>query len=125
MVAVAGSLRKLTVDGVSYNVAADANVSEIITQFENSMIPTSGAAMRKMMKRVPTRESVVLITDGADREALISVAEGLGDVPISYTNAAGDTYRCQGIIEIENNETEENRTTVQILPSGVWTAFLA
>ena len=119
----AGSIRKLTIEGIPYRVAADANITETLTQFENSMIATSGRAMRKMIKRVPIREGVVLVTNGAEREALKAAAESVDDLKISYTNAGGDTYRCEGTIEIENNETEENRTTCQVHPREDWTFF--
>ncbi len=120
---ISGSNREFNVEGIAFRVAADANFSEIITQFENSMIPTSGKAMRKMIKRIPTREGVVLITNAEERESLISFAEGLDNLKVSYTNAAGDTYKCEGTLEIESNETEENRTTCQVHPVGIWTPF--
>jgi hypothetical protein len=122
---IAGSNRKLTIEGVSYEIAADANFSEMISSFENSMIPTSGSNMRKMIKRVNTVEGVVLVTDADERIALKSVADSIDDVKLSYTNAAGDTYKATGAIEVETNETEENRTNCILLPRGDWTPFVA
>jgi len=120
---VSGSLRKFTVEGVPFRVAADANLTETISKFENSMIATSGKSMRKMMKRPPIREGLVLVTNSVERDVLKGYAEQLEPVAFSYTNAAGDTYRCEGTLEIENNETEENRTTCQVLPDDDWTLF--
>jgi hypothetical protein len=120
---VAGSIRKLTIEGISFDVAADATFSEIFTNFENAMVPTSGLAMRKMTKRIPAVEGVVLITDADERLVLKDFAEGLDNVKITYQNAATDSYRCEGTIEIEGNETEENRTACTIQPAGVWTKF--
>ena len=120
---IAGSLRKLTIEGISFDVAADADFSEIFTQFENAMVPTSGGAMRKMTKRIVAVEGVVLITDADERLVLKDFAEGLDNVKITYTNAAEDSYRCEGTIEIENNSTEENRTSCTIQPVGDWTKF--
>lgn len=122
---VAGTIRKLSIEGISFRVAGDANLTETFTQFENSMIASSGRAMRKMLKRIPQVEGVTLLTNAAERDTLKSFAEDLNDLKISYTNAAGDTYRCQGTIEITSNETEENRTTVVILPREDWTPFIA
>lgn len=122
---IAGSLRKLTIEGISFRVAADANLTETITRFENSMIATSGRSMRKMMRRVPIREGVVLITNAAERESLKSFAESIDDLKFTYVNAAGDTYRCEGSMEIESSETEENRTSCIIQPREDWTAFVA
>ena len=123
MAAVAGSIRKFTIEGVSYDVAADANFSETFTAWENSMVATSGRAMRKMTKRILTVEGVVLMTDADQRLALKDFAESLDDLKITYTNAAGDSYRGEGTVEIENNETEENRTSCTIHPRGDWTKF--
>lgn len=122
---ISGSNRKLTIEGVSYRVAGDANFSEMISAFENSMVPSSGRNMRKMVKRVATREGVVLLTNADERIALKSVAESIDDVKLSYTNAAGDTYKAEGAIEVETNETEENRTNCILLPRGDWTPFVA
>jgi hypothetical protein len=121
---VSGSLRKFTVEGQSFAVAADANVTETITNFENAMVATSGAAMRKMTKRVPIREGLILIVNADERVDLIAYSESLDDLQISYTNAAGDEYKCQGTIEIENSETEENRLTCQIHPRDGWETFI-
>ncbi|MHA1288294.1 MAG: hypothetical protein ACTSPB_12895 [Candidatus Thorarchaeota archaeon] len=118
---IAGTNRKFTSNGVSYRIAADANFTETITAFENSMIASSGQAMRKMVKRVPSREGIVLLTNADERENLIADSESLDLGKFSYTNAAGDEYKCEGTIEIENNETEENRTTCQIHPVDRWT----
>lgn len=120
-----GSLRKFTVEGISFRVAGDANLSVTPTKFENSMIPTSGDSMRKMIKRVPIVESLVLITNGAENSALKSFAEDIGDLKMSYTNAVGDTHKCEGSFEWESYETEEGRSTISIQPRGDWTPFLA
>ncbi len=120
---IAGSNRKFTIEGITYNIAADANFTETFAEYENSMIASSGGAMRKMIKRVPTREGIVLLTEALEREQLKSFAEQLDDLKFSYTNAAGDTYRAEGTIEVENNETEENRTTIQAIPRNGWTLF--
>jgi hypothetical protein len=122
---ISGSNRAFTIEGISFRVAADANFTEMISQFENSMVPTSGRAMRKMVKRILTREGIVLVTNADERQLLIDFAESLDDLKISYTNAAGDQYKCEGTIEIENNETEENRTSCQVHPRDRWTPIVA
>ena len=122
---VAGSNRKLTIDGISYRVAADANFSETFTKFENDVIATSGSGMKKKTKRIQRVEGVVLLTNAAERIELEAAAESIDDLKLSYQNAAGDEYKSEGTIEIEGNETEENRTSVTLLPTGDWTPFVA
>ena len=121
---IAGTPLEFSVDGIVYRLAADVNITEIITEYENAMIPTTGKAMLKMTKRVPAREGFVVIANGQEREDLKSKAEGIDLIQFSYTNAAGDSYKCQGQMEIENAETEENRVTINVFPVENWTAFL-
>ncbi len=123
--ALTGTIRKLQIDGVPYLVAADADFSETLTQFENSLIATSGDSIVKQEKRPPQVEDVVLITNGNDRVQLINAAEDGGTLTLSYTNRAGDTYRGQGTINVDTNTTNESRTTISLMPTGVWTASLA
>jgi hypothetical protein len=121
---ISGSNRGVSIEGVPFRVAADANFTETISEFEKEVIATSGRGMTKYTKRVPMRESVVLITNASERESLVAFSDSKEDLKLSYTNAAGDTYQCEGALEIENNETEENRTTCKLLPVNSWTSFI-
>lgn len=125
MADVSGSIRQVTLDGVTFDAVADANVKATPSQFENSAIATSGRNLHKMIKRVQSREGVVLIVNGAEQEALKALAERTADFPMSYTTAGGDVYRAVGWIEFESHETEENRASVQMHPRNGWDAFLA
>ena len=122
---LSGTLRKVTIDGVTYDVFADTNVSAIPSAYENTSVPTSGRNMRKMMRRSQNRESITLVANGAEQEALRLLSERLDDYPLSYETAAGDVYRATGWVHFETHETEENRATVQLCPRGEWSAFLA
>lgn len=125
MARIAGSIRKVILDGVSYVVAGDTNVSEIGSPYENSAIPTSGGNIRKMVKRTEVRENVVLVVDDEEREALRDLAMRLDDFPISYETAEGSVFRTDGWIEFENRETEEKRATVKLFPRVRWDLFSA
>lgn len=116
MADTAGSLRSLTIEGIPFRATADANLTEIFTNYENSMIATTGRAMRKMVKRVLSVEGITLATNGAERSYLKAFAETTKDLKIDYVNAAGDTIYIVGAIEVENNETEENKTNVKFFP---------
>ena len=122
-----GTLRKLVLDGVSYDVMADINLTEIHSQTENVGVPTSGRTMQKKIRRVAMRESAIVAANGAESDALKSLADRLESYPMSYTTAAGDVYRTTGFIEYENRETEENRATLKLIPTDTdgWTSFLA
>lgn len=120
---IAGAIRKVTLDGVTYRVFGDANIKEVGSGWENSSVVTSGGTMRKMVKRVEERESVVLVANGQERETLRDLADGLSDFPMSYETASGDVYRAIGFIEFESRETEENRATVKLIPRDKWEFF--
>jgi len=122
---VSGSVRKFTVEGISFRVAADANLSRRPIAVENSMVPTSGKSMQKKVKMVPVLESVVLIVNAEEMESLKSFAEGLDVIKVTYQTAAGDEYRCTGQINVEAHETEENRANCTVHPEEDWTPFLA
>ena len=121
----AGSIRAFTIEGIVFDTAADANFSGLLSEYENSKIPTSGLAMTKKIKRVSTVESVTLITDWGSKDTLRAFAEQLADVKFSITYAHGDTLKGEGTFNIESDESEENRTTISIHPSGRWTLYPA
>jgi hypothetical protein len=121
----AGTIRKVTLDGISFDAMADTNISEVGSAFANENVPTSGRNLRKMTKRSENREGVVLAANGAEREVLKELAERTTDFPMSYETAGGDVYRATGGIEFENRETEELRASIQMLPRLGWDPFLA
>lgn len=117
MVRRAGSCRSMTIDGIAFDVAADGNLNDLMTEYENSVIPTSGRGMPKAMKRTPTIEGVVLITDGGSKSTLVTKADGISELKFSITYASGDVKKAQGVFNIESDESEENRTTISIHPT--------
>lgn len=125
MARVAGSVRKLTIEGIPFDVAADGNLSDLMNEFENSVIPTSGIGMIKKLKRTATIEGVVLVTDGGSKDALVSYADGLTEVKFSIEYQSQDVKKAQGIFNIESDESEENRTTISIFPTVAPTRFNA
>lgn len=121
----AGTIRKVTLDGITFDTFADTNISEVGSKYANENIPTSGRNIRKMTARAENREGVVLAANGAEREVLQELAERTSDFAMSYETAGGDVYRAVGGIEFENRETEELRATIQMLPRLKWDSFIA
>jgi hypothetical protein len=121
---IAGSIRKVTLDGVTYDAAADTNISEVGSAYQNESVPAPGRNMRKMTKRAENREGIVLLCNASERDALKALADRTTDFPMSYETAAGDVYRATGWIEFENRETEENRASVQMHPRKSWQSFI-
>lgn len=120
-----GSIKKVTLDGVTFDAAADADFSQVRGQYTNEAVATSGRNMRKMQKRVETAEGVDLITNGAEFDQLKGLSERTTDFPMSYTTAAGDVYRATGWIDLEKRQTMEGKTAIKMFPRGTWEPFLA
>lgn len=125
MADVAGTIRSVTIGGLPFNVAADANLSVTLTGWENSRIPHSGGSMKKMIKRVRNVEGVVLVIGGTDRDNLKRFAEASDDITLAFEDAAGNNYHSVGSIEFETWETEENRCSIMLQPQDEWTFFAA
>lgn len=121
---ISGSIRKLTLDGTSFDVMADTNITEVGSAYENDSVPTSGTNMRKMTKRAENREGIVVACNGSERDLLKGLSERNTDFPMSYETAAGDVFRSTGWIEFENRETEENRASVKMFPRVKWSQFV-
>jgi hypothetical protein len=109
------------INGIPYSVAGDTNATQIFTRWENTSIPSSGASMRKMVRRSPNTEAMTLLTDADERAQLKTDSESKDDVSLYWVNAAGDAYRAEGWFEVESNESEENRTNVILQPRDDWT----
>ena len=123
-----GTLRGVVFDGLTFRVPADINVSLNLSEYENENVPTSGRSVQKKTLRSPDAEGVVLITNPIEQETLRELAARLEAFPISATLADGSVWRTTGNINFENIETQENRSTVKIMPDraiDAWELFSA
>lgn len=123
-----GTIRKVVIDGVTYDVPADINITFNRSSFETEGTPTSGKTMIKKTRRVPTIESLTLMTTPAEMESLNDIAEGLPDVTFSVELADGSVYKSSGQINYENYESEVGKSTITFIPAktkNAWTSFLA
>jgi hypothetical protein len=118
---IAGTIRKVMINGTVYRVPADVNATIMISGYENSNVPTSGKNMRKMVRRSRNVEGMTLILNTDELIELKGISEQLANVTLGFTLAAGDTFRASGTIELESIETEEGRATVTLLPENDWT----
>lgn len=122
-----GTLNRVIINGVTYDVPADINITFNRSSFTTEGIPTSGKTIQKYTRRVPTMESVILMTEPAEVETLNNVSETLADVTLAIELADGSSYRSTGRINFENYETEEGRSTITIIPSktkNAWTPII-
>lgn len=120
-----GSNQSLKINSVPYDVAGDADFSEVFSKFLNELVPHSGGASIKQTRRIQETTGVVLIGKPGDKSILKGDAESGVSIPMSYKNANGDKYTGNGTFNIENNTTMDNRISIALLPTGDWTESLA
>ena len=118
-----GTPRRVTLDGVTYNVAADANFSQTPPVTNEGVRHTGGTLIKKTLE-VGQVESVTLIVNGAENASLEELADRNVNFPMSYELASGDVYRATGQINLDNRETEETRRDITLIPDGTWQPFL-
>ncbi len=116
-----GSPRKLTLDGVTFGVAGDADITINLSKYTTEGIASSGAPMYKKTKRVPTIDTIAVLADSQEQQVLRELAERITTFPMSLTLADNSVYRNTGQINFENVTTADNRATIQLIPENDWT----
>jgi hypothetical protein len=122
---VVGTPRKFILDGVSYDLKADANITYNASAYENEGIATSGKTLQKKSKRVQTKESVTLSVIPAEVEELKKKSDSLASKTMAVTYADGSTYRATGQVNFESWESDEGTATLTLIPDKDWTPFIA
>ena len=82
---ITGTPRKVTLDGITFDVMADTNISEMGSRFENEPVPTSGRTIKKMTRRSQGAESVTLACNGDERTVLKELDERTENLRPSLT----------------------------------------
>ena len=122
---VTGSVRGANVDGIPYNVTADANIA-LNDRIEKESIPHSGGNMQKITIMAANAEAVKFTITPSEYVTLQSQAAGLEDIPLSYTMADGSVARTSGAISIGPFQSEDFSCEVTFLTStGIWEIFPA
>ena len=122
---MAGSLRKATMFGTTYNVMSEGGVSGVGSGYENTLIPTTGGNILKMVGRAHIIEGLQLVCTREEADELKSLSENNVSGDLALEDNQGDTVRATGWIDFESYETEDSKATVKLLPEGKWTTFLS
>ena len=121
----AGSIRSVSVDGIPYNAAADANIAKN-PRTEKESIPHSGGNMTKRTIVAAMAEGIKLILTPSEYEVLEAQSEALGDIPLSYVRADGSSDKTVGEVNLGQYVSDDSSCEVQFLTStGVWDVFAA
>ena len=94
-----GTPKKVTLDGLTFDVMADANFNQIKGKYSNEAVPTSGRNVQKKTLRPQNVESINLFANGQEADLLRVLSERSGNFPMSYETVSGDVFRAVGFIE--------------------------
>ena len=120
-----GSLREAKIDGIPYNVAADANVA-LTTRVEKEAVPHSGGNAVKETLVAGSVEAVKLIVTPSEYALLLNASENPDDIPMSVAFRDGSVFRSQGTIKLGPYQSEDFSCEVEFLTTtGVWENFSA
>jgi hypothetical protein len=122
-----GSPRKATIDGIPFNIAADANIAQN-DRVEVEDIPHSGGNAFKVTTVGGSAESVKLTVAPSEYVQLIALRNSamLSPVPLSYEEADGTVNRTFGAITLGPRQTEDGSCDVTMMSStGEWEIFSA
>lgn len=121
---VSGSGRKLQLDGISFNMAADSNPARTPTVDKEDVVHTGGVN-QKVTLMSGAIESQKLILEDGEYEVLQGLNERVGTFSMSYEKADGTVLRTgAGFIKLDNYEGEENSCEITMTPaSRKWEVF--
>jgi hypothetical protein len=123
MGSVSGSIRKVLLNGLSFNAAADGNFAKT-PKLEKEAVPHSGGNMIKHTRASGNVESAKLICTPTEYETLEGLADSLDPFSMSYEMADGSVWRTEGTIMLDNYESEEHSVEVTMIPlTGTWELF--
>lgn len=101
MVAIAGSIREVSLDGREFAVPGDADVGRILGGFENEVLPNGNNTARVKQTPVPwSVDGLTVETDDGklDQEFLKQLADSGDFFAVALTMTSGDVYQGQGTI---------------------------
>src|SRR4030042_1108333 len=111
-----GTLRKIVIDGITFDVFADTNVEFNPSKFKTEGMPTTGKTMFKMTRVVMEKKGIGIATAHAEMETLKEKAESLADVTLAVEYADGSVYRATGRIDFEGYESDSGKSTIRMIP---------
>ncbi len=122
-----GSIKKITLNGFTFNVMGDANLDHKKGKFETGAVVHSGGNTMAKKLRAQNVESVGIQASASEGEVLKELSESLTNYDMSYVNAAGDIFRAVGNIDLEGHDTDKGLATIKMIPesSDGWVPFLA
>lgn len=122
--AVSGTGRKLQLDGISFNMAADGNPARMPTIDKEDVVHTGGVNPKITLMSGAIESQKLILNDG-EYEVLQGLNERITNFSMSYEKADGTVLRTgAGYIKLDNFEGEENSCEITMTPaSRRWEVF--
>jgi len=117
-----GTIKKVLIDGISYNAKADIDATKKPRK-EKEGIATSGKTFQKFTAIPADLESITLTTSPQQHGRLETLHDDGNVFPMSVTLADNSVYRCVGFINVEGRSTAEGTTTLTMTAEDEWTPF--
>ena len=120
-----GTIRKVVIDGVTYDAFADSDITFNKSKYTVEGVATTGRTLSKRTKRVQTIEGLTLAVSPAEFVNLTEKADSLADKTFSIELADGSVFKATGQINFENYTSMDGKASIQLIPIRDWTEFLA
>jgi hypothetical protein len=119
-----GSLQKVTIDGISYTVAEDADAALGKPKYTKEVIRGNNRNFVKYTGQDTSITGVPLLVTGAELMQLKDLAERKSSYPLLLMTCAGDQFRSDGHVSYESYSTAGGRVEVTLTPDNDWTPFV-
>ena len=106
---LSGSIGKAVIDGVTFDVFADVDISLQLSRFKSEAVATSGRVMQKRTKIVQELKNLKL--------------EGIVDITLAITLNSGGVVRSSGFMDFEDWSTTDMKASVSFFPRTKWEIF--
>lgn len=122
--AIVGTPIKLVLDGLTLFPAADADPGHGKPRLKTEAEETSGRTFFKKTVQNQAVSSMTVKVTSDELEMLNELAKRLDPFPMSYTNAAQDVYRAQGMIDFEERKSATGAVDLTLIcDEKGWTLF--
>jgi hypothetical protein len=121
---IVGTPIKITLDGLTLFPSADADPAHGMPRLKTEAEESSG---RTMFKKTVQNQAITAMTvkvTSNELEMLNALTKRLDPFPMSYTNAAQDVYRAQGMIDFETRSAQTGAVELTLIPDEKgWVLF--
>lgn len=119
-----GTIKKIAIDGITYDIPADAKFNFNPAGYDIEGQATTGQTLFAYKKRIPIQEGELSVTP-AELMKLQGISDTPADATFSVTLADGSVFKATGRLKLDNYETDTGKIKITMIPVKKWTPFLA